>query len=242
MAKLPPTLKYIFLWSAFAAVLLGGAYQFSRQLQQLLPADMKAQRAREGWVVAKNSLGAGEELVEAELDLVAAQPAQEPLTEEATNLVVTLSAEVHDERGARAQISAVEGPCPANALNGAVGLRELSVQRSADGLSLSFKRTACLPRQPGSSFSVTALAGHWYARTAGFLPDLESAVQQLAFVAPSGDATVVYLAAVGYCESEDGGCSATVSVEKSIPTKWPGTMLHLEEDGDTPLNFNPVAD
>lgn len=232
-------LKHIASWLVFLVVLGAGAHVFSQQLRKLLPAgfeeQMQREKEREGRVRAEHALAAGEELVDYVMQKPTA-PVDETAQAHPVNLVLRVTGHVSAERGTSVVLAVREGVCPPGAGSSLATLA--ASEKDQEELDFAVERTLCLAAKAGSPFSVKTVTGSWTSPALSELPQLESAVQALEFTSASGEPVVIKVMAVGYCESEAGQCSASFGAENENPAMKPGLRLHMEGNGEVPLEFS----
>lgn len=227
--------KYVVLLALLLGVIGAGALLFHAMLAKALPPDYDQRLARESRVSAGLSLSSGEEI---------AEPGPPTLTavgsgsQEAANLVVSVFAALDATRGATAVLTGRVAACPAGTLVLPAGLSLAVATKDESALASAVSRTFCVSVRTESVFSVRPVSGTWAAPSATELPELESTVQRLEYVAPDGRASALTVSAIGFCASEDGGCNSAITLSSGPVEEKPTAVLGLEDQVEVTLRFN----
>jgi transposase-like protein len=184
-------------------------------------------------VTAEDSLDAREEIVlPSNIASSAVAPVSTAVILDTTTFRLTTSASMSSENGSSVSLVAEEVGCEPESPY-SVWKRQVR----AESLGVSMEHSVCLKVAKQSMDVVRQLTGTWSAISGAEVPELDASVKGFAYRDEAGGRHVLYAVALGYCESDEGGCSATVGV---VPASGslPSVKLRLGGDPAALLFFN----
>lgn len=155
-----------------------------------------------------------------------------------STVLLTVTASVAAE-GPHVEMSAAESNCGEHIAQ--PPLRVFKAQSGTESLDLWLAQSACIAVAPGQfATGPTEQVGAWASPSLDELPELTSETKQWRYVAPGGQPQYITVAALGYCETEEGDCSASISLVGSDSPASFFAQLSLPGVGPSPLFWLPA--
>lgn len=153
-------------------------------------------------------------------------------------VLVSAVAEV-SPAGAETVLTVTPADCTPAVKAGPLRLLVSTGPESEPSLNLSVDESVCLSVDADAlAIAPAQLTGVWRSAAADELIDFDNSVTQWRYTGLNGQASYLTLVAAGYCNTDEGDCSAAISwTETSSPEAF-FLRLNLPDSGVSPLSWS----
>lgn len=159
-----------------------------------------------------------------------------PVAAVARTVWVTVSSHV-SVSGASSSLAVVEQLCDVK--QAVPPLKSFKYRALDEAMAVTDSQAYCVAVAADVPLSeVRTVYGRWTSPSRNELPEVSDSVRQWSYTTPAGMSRVITTVAVGYCESDEGGCVGGTHLEDGDAASVPYVRITLPGAGVGPIFLN----